>query len=101
MPDKRLFHTTITHKIAIYAESHTDAEKIARSHLHDKLAEWPLSEELAHSSDILSRQVPISNSELLPEGYLDVPPYSDDGETRTCKEILKDEEDERKAKVEK
>lgn len=99
--DKRLHHVTITHKVMVYAESPEHAEKLVRSHMRDLEAEWPLHQEIADSASVLARQTPVTNHDDLVEGYRDVSPWSDDGESRTCKEILKDEEEARKVKVEK
>ena len=93
MPDPRLHHVTITHKVMVHAESAEHAEKIVRQHLKDSEAEWPLHQEICDCASVDARQTIVTNEEDLAEGYRDVAPWSDTDENRTCKEILKDERD--------
>lgn len=93
MAEPRLHEVKISHRIMVYAENHSHAEKIARIHLTDLENEWPLVHEIAHCADVEGLQTIVTSEEGLSEGYRDVPPYSDSGETRTCGEILKDEAD--------
>lgn len=92
MDDNNIFHVTITHKIMVAAESHEHAERIARAHLSDKLAEWPLNHEVGDCASVAARQAPITNENDLAEGYRDIAPWSDNDEDRTCREILRDRE---------
>lgn len=94
MANPRLHEVVIKHRVMVHAENPDHAAKIVRLHLRDSEAEWPLVSEIGDCASVEGLATICTDPQNICEGYRDVAPWSDSGETRTCGEILKDEADE-------